>query len=298
LHANADMENGGFGHAPKFPHADDLVLMTRCCDDDAFVGLTLTKMRHGGFYDQLAGGFHRYSTDEKWLLPHFEKMLYDQASLVNAYSEAYAKHGTELFKESAIEIMDFVDKQISHESGAFMSAIDADSEGEEGKSYVWTEMEIDEILGEDADFAKQLFATTLEGNFLEERTRERTGANVLTLSFRPERSEVEKSIRAKLLEARNKRIQPITDDKVLTDWNGMMIASMARASVLLGERFFVHRAAKAAEVILERFYVEKKFTHQPAKDTAFLDDYAFFIFACACPASQRRTAPGAYDAHR
>ena len=277
LHANADMENGGFGHAPKFPHADDLIVMTRCCDDDAFVGLTLTKMRHGGIYDQLAGGFHRYSTDEKWLLPHFEKMLYDQASMVNAYAEAYAKHGTPLFKETAIEILDFVDRELSAKDGSFLSAIDADSEGEEGKSYVWAESELEEILGDDIDSAKKLFGTTPEGNFLEERSKERTGANVLTLSFRPERSEVEKSIRAKLLEARNNRIQPITDDKVLTDWNGMMIAAMARASVLLGERYFVHRAAKAAEALLERFYIEKKLTHQPGKETAFLDDYAFFI---------------------
>jgi uncharacterized protein YyaL (SSP411 family) len=285
LHANADMENGGFGHAPKFPHADDLVLLTRCCDDDAFVGLTLTKMRHGGIYDQLAGGFHRYSTDERWLLPHFEKMLYDQASLVNAYAEAFAKHGTPLFKETAVEIMDFVDRELSAPDGSFYCAIDADSEGEEGKSYVWTEAELESLLGDDAAFAKRLFGTTPEGNFLEERSRERTGANVLTLNTTGVESEASSSvstpevlrIRSTLLEARNKRVQPITDDKVLTDWNGMMIAAMARASVLLDERYFAQRAAKAAEALLERFYVEKKLTHQPGKDTAFLEDYAFFI---------------------
>ena len=287
LHANADMENGGFGHAPKFPHADDLVLLTRCCDEDAFVGLTLTKMRYGGIYDQLAGGFHRYSTDEKWLLPHFEKMLYDQASLVNAYAEAYARHGTPLFKETAIEIMDFVDRELSAPDGSFYSAIDADSEGEEGKSYVWTERELESLLGDDAKFAKQLFGTTPEGNFLEERTRERTGSSVLTLNTMGAESEISSTvstpevlrIRSTLLEARNKRVQPITDDKVLTDWNGMIIAAMARASVLLGERYFAHRAAKAAEALLERFYAEMKLTHQPGKETAFLDDYAFFILA-------------------
>ena len=290
LQQNVDTVNGGFGHAPKFPHADDLVLLTRCGDADAFVGLTLTKMRKGGIYDQLAGGFHRYSTDERWLLPHFEKMLYDQASLLNAYCEAYAKHGTQLFKETAIEICDFVDKQLSSPNGAFYSAIDADSEGEEGKSYVWTENEIEKVLGDDADFAKQLFGTTPEGNFFEERSKERTGANVLALNTAGVELERDNSdsapvvlriadVRKKLLEAREKRIQPITDDKILTDWNGMMIAAMARASVLLGERYFVHRAAKAAEALLERFYVEKKLTHQPGKGTAFLDDYAFFIHA-------------------
>ncbi|MDQ2986958.1 MAG: thioredoxin domain-containing protein [Armatimonadota bacterium] len=292
LLGSADIENGGFGHAPKFPHADDLTLLTRCGDDDPFVALTLTKMRQGGIYDQLAGGFHRYSTDEKWLLPHFEKMLYDQASMVNAYTEAYAKHGTTLFKETAIEVLDFVDKYLSHEDGSFMCAIDADSEGEEGKSYVWTEMELEETLGEDAEFAKQSFGTTPEGNFLEERSRERTGANVLTyVSSRPgrgpslERSasgwgegDKIRSIRAKLLEARNKRVQPITDDKSLTDWNGMMIAAMARASVILEEPHFARRAAQAAETLLARFHAERKVTHSKGQDVAFLDDYAFFIF--------------------
>jgi uncharacterized protein YyaL (SSP411 family) len=148
-------------------------------------------------------------------------------------------------------------------------------------------MELESLLVDDAEFAKRFFGTTPEGNFLEERSRERTGANVLTLNTTGVESEESSSvsthevlrIRARLLEARNKRVQPITDDKVLTDWNGMMIAAMARASVLLGERFFAYRAAKAAEALLERFYVEKRLTHQPGKETAFLDDYAFFILA-------------------
>jgi uncharacterized protein YyaL (SSP411 family) len=174
--------------------------------------------------------------------------------------------------------MDFVDKHLSHEDGSFLSAIDADSEGEEGKSYVWTEKEFEDILGEDSQLARELFGTTPEGNFLDERSRERAGANVLTLSFRPERSEVEKSIRARLLEAREKRIQPIIDDKVLTDWNGMMIAAMARGGVALAEQRFIHRASMAADALIERFS-DNGLTHSEKQNVAFLDDYAFFILA-------------------
>jgi len=277
LHVNADMENGGFGHAPKFPHADDLILLTRCCDDDAFVGLTLTKMRHGGIYDQLAGGFHRYSTDAMWRLPHFEKMLYDQASIATAYAEAHAKFGTPLFKETAEEILGFVGRELSSEDGAFLSAIDADSEGEEGKSYVWTEAQIEEVLGADAEFAKRTFGTTTEGNFLDERNKESTGANVLTLA--PSVAEQDKlaSVRAKLLEARGRRIRPMTDDKVLTDWNGMMITALACASVLLDEVLLAQRATRAAKALSKRFHDNKKLSHQPGKDTVFIDDYAFLI---------------------
>jgi uncharacterized protein YyaL (SSP411 family) len=270
-----DKEYGGFGRAPKFPAPHNLAFLLRYWkrsgDKEALdmVELTLEHMYRGGIYDHIGYGFSRYSTDEKWLVPHFEKMLYDNALLALAYMEGYQATGRKLYARAAKEIFTYILRDMTSPEGGFYSAEDADSEGEEGKFYVWTPAEIKEILGDqDGETYCRLFDITSEGNF-----EGRNIPNRITASRFDEAGELavaaEKatghigSMREKLFIARAKRVHPYKDDKVLTSWNGLMIAAMARGGRCLvkmftGKRrcvreFYFHKMRRADGRLLARY---------------------------------------------
>jgi uncharacterized protein YyaL (SSP411 family) len=252
-------------------------------------------MRLGGIFDQVGFGFHRYSTDAKWLVPHFEKMLYDQALLALAYTEAYQATGAGKFKVTAKEILEYVLRDLASPEDGFYAAEDADSEGEEGKFYLWTEEEIRKALSpEDADLAVTLFGVEAAGNFAEAGLR-RNGENILHFARPLEEvaSELHLTldelilrlgrIRNLLFEKRKTRAHPAKDDKVLVDWNGLMIAALARASHVFSEPRYLKAAVKAAGFILEKMKSENgTLYHRYAKGEkaidGFLDDYAFFAW--------------------
>jgi uncharacterized protein YyaL (SSP411 family) len=296
-----DAENGGFGHAPKFPTPHNLLFLLRYWNRTKektaleIVEKTLRSMRLGGIFDQIGFGFHRYSTDAQWLVPHFEKMLYDQALLALAYTEAYQATGAGKFKLTAKEVLDYVMRDLASPEGGFYSAEDADSEGEEGKFYLWTETEVRKTLSpEDTDLAVTLFGVKIEGNY-DEPTRRRNGKNILHLAKPLEQVAAESNltldklilklgkIRKGLFETRKKRVNPKKDDKVLADWNGLMIASLARASRVFGEQKYLKAAVKAADFVLEKMKAENgTLYHRYAKGEkaigGFLDDYAFLVW--------------------
>ncbi|HEU6442742.1 MAG TPA: thioredoxin domain-containing protein [Microvirga sp.] len=243
-----DNEHGGLRGAPKFPNPSILEYLFRYArragDEDArrrFL-LTLERMALGGIRDHLGGGFARYSVDERWLVPHFEKMLYDNAQLLELYALAYAETGRALFKDAAEGIVTWLEREMVTPEGAFASSLDADSEGEEGRFYVWSLSEIREVLGEeDAAFFARVYDITDEGNF--------EGSNIpnrlITGEAPPPVEERLAAMRAKLLERRSIRVRPGLDDKVLADWNGLMIASLARAAPLLDRPEWVGLAERA-----------------------------------------------------
>jgi uncharacterized protein YyaL (SSP411 family) len=293
LSRSYDARFGGFGGAPKFPHPFDLRLLLRIAQrfgaDDAqrMVLHTLDRMARGGIYDQLGGGFHRYSTDERWLVPHFEKMLYDNALLVPVYLEAYQITQNPFYRRIAIETLEWAQREMTSPSGGFYSTTDADSEGEEGKYFVWTEEEIKEVLGDEAEFALEVFAVDPIGNW-EGRTiltRPKTDAQEAALRRIPEEAFLQRltAIKTRLLAARERRIKPNRDEKILTAWNGLMIAAQARASLVLGEPTYAQRGAAAADFILNRMrqpdgrLYRTSLETGPAKLNAYLEDYAFFI---------------------
>lgn len=297
-----DDKFGGFGSSPKFPSPHNLMFLLRYWKKTGnqlaleMVTMTLTNMRMGGIYDHVGFGFHRYSTDKEWLIPHFEKMLYDQAMLIIIYSEAYTATGNSEFKKTAEEIIEYLLRDMHADNGGFYSAEDADSEGEEGKFYVWTKSELINILGsEDADFTSRLFNTTETGNFLEESTRKNNGTNILHLKkSRNDLSEetglsaeeLDKKIeliRLKLFDSRKKRIPPFKDDKILLDWNALMIAALSIAgrsfnnkkylSIAAGCYAFINKFLTASNGSLLHMYRDNR-----ASVSAKLDDYAFFIW--------------------
>ncbi|HAH50445.1 MAG TPA: thioredoxin domain-containing protein [Balneola sp.] len=287
-----DNENGGFGTAPKFPSPHNLSFLLRqwfATKEDRFkdsVEKTLTKMRLGGIWDHLGFGFHRYSTDKKWLLPHFEKMLYDQALMMIAYTEGWQVTGKPLFKQTVFEIADYVSNNLSHKNGSFFSAEDADSDGEEGKFYVWETDEIDKILSnEESDFFKTTFNMLHEGNFEDEATKQLTGKNIpfLTDVLTDARSAQFDAIREKLLIERNMRNHPLLDDKILTDWNALMIVALAKAGSVFDEKVFTNKAKNAFDFIEEHLISEEQLFHrykeQESSINAFADDYSFLIWA-------------------
>src|SRR5262245_57498842 len=229
-----DAHEGGFGGAPKFPPSMSIDFLLRyhhrTGDDHALhmATLTLDKMARGGMYDQAGGGFHRYSTDDHWLVPHFEKMLYDNALLARVYVDAYRATGDRLYKRVAEETLDFVIREMRDSSGAFYSTLDADSEGVEGKFYVWSQEEFQQVLGEDAQLVADHFDVTRDGNWEE--------TNILHV-MRDLEPNVESKIEAakkKLYAAREGRVRPGRDEKVLTDWNGLMLRAFAEASAAFG----------------------------------------------------------------
>lgn len=298
-----DGENGGFGDAPRFPTPHNLIFLlrygNRAGKEPAYtmVEKTLHAMRRGGIFDQIGYGFHRYSTDAEWFVPHFEKMLYDQALLIMAYTEAYLATGREEFARTARETISYVLREMTGPEGGFYSAEDADSEGEEGKFYLWTKDEIINVLGEeDGERFARIFNVMESGNYREQPGGRRTGKNILRLR-RPLASWVHEfgtseddlfwfveEGRQKLLAIREQRIHPAKDDKILTDWNALMIAALARASRALDEPDYLAAAERAAGFILTRLRgPDGRLLHRyrggEAGLAATLDDYAFMIWA-------------------
>ena len=292
LASRFDRTSGGFGSAPKFPSPHNLLFLSdysrihNHAEAKEMVETTLIKMRLGGLWDHVGKGFHRYSTDHLWLLPHFEKMLYDQAMLLLAYAEGWKLTGHSLFKKTAYEIVEYVDECLTSPEGTFYSAEDADSEGEEGKFYIWKKSEIEAILPEeDAKFFCDHFHIEQDGNFRDEATGRKTGQNIPHLkgSLPEELEERADSILKKLHDERKKRERPLLDDKVLTDWNGLMIAALARAGVIFEENDFILKAERAWNTLNEICMVPgEKLLHRLKDGEAGIegmaDDYAFTVF--------------------
>src|SRR5215468_3258885 len=258
-----DPVHGGFGNKPKFPPSMTLRFLLRqyhrTKDASALnaVELTLNKMALGGMYDQLGGGFHRYSVDEKWLVPHFEKMLYDNALLSRVYTEAFLATGNEFYKRVAVETLDYVAREMTDKEGGFYSTQDADSEGEEGKFFVWTPEEVVALLGEeDARLFNRYFDVSETGNFeghsilhIDE------GVDVIARLMRVSRERLIEAIeRGKriLFEAREKRVKPYRDEKILTAWNGLMMRSFAEASRAFDREDYLEIAISNANFLLTR----------------------------------------------
>lgn len=290
-----DGRYGGFGPAPKFPTPHNLFFLLRYWKRNndpealAMVEKTLESMYRGGIYDHIGYGFARYSTDEKWLVPHFEKMLYDNALLALAYIEGFQVTGRNLYARVAKEIFTYILRDMTSPEGGFYSAEDADSEGEEGKFYVWTPAEIKGILGErDGEHYCRLFDITPEGNF--------EGRSIPNLISAPpfdaagevglEPGESTDSIelqRKKLFDARARRVYPYKDDKILTSWNGLMIAALARGAAVFDDVVYGEAAARATEFIFQRMRREDgrllaRYRDGESAYPAYLDDYAFFTW--------------------
>ena len=296
-----DAEHGGFESAPKFPtpHRLRLLLRHHRRTGEArsldMAERTLRAMALGGIRDHVGFGFHRYSTDARWLLPHFEKMLYDQALLAMAYLEARQVGGAPDLAETAASIFAYVLRDMTDPAGGFYAAEDADSEGEEGRFYVWTEAEWREALGnEEGTFWGRIFSIRPEGNFLDEATGRRTGANIPHLDrplaewaesagFSPEdiRGRWEE-VRTTLFRHREGRVRPLRDDKILADWNGLMIAALAMGGRILNEPIYTAAAEKAANFVLARMIrpdggLFHRYRDGEAGIPAHADDYAFLV---------------------
>lgn len=289
-----DHRHGGFGGAPKFPHPMDLQLLLRVWRREHRDGVlqmvtnTLDKMSAGGVYDQLGGGFHRYSVDDHWLVPHFEKMLYDNALLSKCLIEAYQATGNEAYATTARETFDWVLREMTHAEGCFYSTQDADSEGVEGKFYVWSTAEIRTILGDAAKAFCYCYDVSDEGNFEGEnilnrpKTLEQCGK---ILNRDPAELAAELAAgRDKLLAVRNTRVWPGLDDKVLVSWNALMIDSLALAAGVLNEPRYLEAATRAARFILDHLRgPDGRLLHTcrggQAKLAAYLDDYTSLINA-------------------
>ncbi len=295
LLARHDKRWGGFGGAPKFPPsmAIDLLLREhRRTRDPRLIEVaehTLDAMARGGLYDQLGGGFHRYSVDAEWLVPHFEKMLYDNALLATVYAEAWRATGRERWRRVTQEALDYVLREMTGAEGCFHATQDADSEGVEGRFYIWTPGEIDEILGaEEGELAREYFGVVEGGNW-----HEADGASVLNVPVPTEEfaaarglapEELERRLsaaRARLLAARGMRVWPGKDDKVIAGWNGLMITAMARGTQITGDPRYANAGRRAAQFIFDHMHVggalAHVWRHGTARFNAFLDDYAHLI---------------------
>jgi len=286
-----DTTHSGFGTAPKFPTPHNLLFLLRYWlrSKDSFalemVESTLHAMRQGGIYDHIGFGFHRYATDAQWLLPHFEKMLYDQAMLAMVYTEAYQITQNPLYEQTAREIFTYLLRDMTDLQGGFYTAEDADSEGEEGKYYVWAEDEIRVLLTPDeVDFVIQNFNFTPEGNFIDEATKKRMGTNIphLTQPLGGASPQWE-FIRQKLFNAREIRIHPYKDDKILTDWNGLMIAALAKSAQAFSDPQYAAAAIRAAKFIFHTLQDDEgrllhRYRDNEAGIQATLNDYAFLIW--------------------
>jgi hypothetical protein len=282
LRRDFDKDNGGFGTAPKFPQSMTLEFLLRYFhrsqDRDALeiVNLTLEKMAKGGIYDQLGGGFHRYATDSSWLIPHFEKMLYDNALLSRVYLHAYLVTGKQLFRSIAEETLDYVLREMTGPHGGFYSTQDADSEGVEGKYYLWTFQEIAEVLGKKtSQIVGDYFGVTAQGNF--------DGQNILHVvrDLEPEASSIMKQAKASLLKRREQRIRPSRDEKILASWNGLMLASLAEAACALERENYLAAAVANGSFLLNSMisdgYLKHTYKDGQAKIDGYLDDYALVI---------------------
>ncbi|MBW8000452.1 MAG: DUF255 domain-containing protein [Planctomycetes bacterium] len=293
-----DKSLGGFGGAPKFPPHQKLMLLInqyRKTKDEkllVMVRKTADSMADGGIHDHIGGGFHRYSTDNRWFLPHFEKMLYDNAQLARFYVDMYLITKDQRYREVAEGILNWVLRDMTDKDGGFYSALDADSEGEEGKYYLWGHDEVVNILGsEEAERFARIYSFEKKGNYRDQAAGKRPGTNIVYLkkplkqAAKTEKLTLEnlqkrlKKNREKLLSVRNKRIWPSLDDKVLADWNGLMIGSFAYAGKQLQEQRYIKAAKRAANFILKTMRKDGRIIHRyregEAKLDAYLDDYAF-----------------------
>jgi uncharacterized protein len=268
LRIRFDPLNGGFGGAPKFPSPHTISFLfrygrrTKKPDAYSMAQKTLEAMAMGGIYDHLGSGFHRYSTDARWLVPHFEKMLYDQALLVTAYTEAYQLTGMSHFRTVAEDCLAYLARDMRSPGGGFYSAEDADSEGIEGKFYLWTADELDLVLGDDAPLFARAYNVSRSGNFREQGTGSHSGNNILYRSVSieklaesagmPEKEYAEylAALRAALLKARETRVRPAKDDKILTDWNGLVISAYSLASQAFPDNGYLETARRTAEFLL------------------------------------------------
>jgi len=287
-----DALHGGFGAAPKFPHPIDLSFMMRIYASNGDENLmdavehTLQSMARGGIYDQIGGGFHRYSVDAGWLVPHFEKMLYDNALLAVTYSDAYKLTHNEFYRKIVRETLDFIIREMQDENGGFYSSLDADSEGKEGKYYVWKKADIERLLGEDAAHFCRYYNITDKGNFEHQTNipningdsdRYREASEFDAHSFEKIINEQKQLI----FNERQKRIRPLMDDKILTSWNGLAISGFAGGFQIAGEEKFRSAALRTAEFIRDKLIREDKLFHsyRSAKISGgqFLEDYAYLI---------------------
>ena len=271
LEAGFDPREGGFSPAPKFPMPVYLEYLLyhhgRTGENRALdmAAKTARKMIGGGIYDQLGGGFARYSTDDRWLVPHFEKMLYDNAQLLRVCAQLAVSTNDPLFRRAAMETAAYLNRDLRHPDGAYYSAEDADSEGKEGAFYLWTLAEIKKVLDAEAGFATTIFGVTVSGNFTDPHTHDE-GMNVLSLALTPAEAALKTGVRIgeadakfadarrRLFEHRMKRIRPQRDEKVLTEWNGLAISALAKAGFLLGEPSLVADAERAAAFVTSRLY--------------------------------------------
>ena len=279
----SDDINGGLMGAPKFPNTHIIgnlwraYLRTKNLSYKNQVLLTIKKIANGGIYDHLQGGFARYSVDEEWLVPHFEKMLYDNALLVDLFSSVYKTHPDPFIKLRVLETVNWLIEVMQTAEGGFAAAIDADSEGIEGKYYVWDESEIDGILGSQAENFKNIYGVTKQGNF--------EGKNILFLkAYENDIFDAEiVNCRSKLLIERKKRISPLMDDKILTDWNGLTISALVRASTVFSNKAWLDKAIKAYDFVLNNLFFEDSLYHSwregEVRGLALADDYAALIEA-------------------
>jgi uncharacterized protein len=291
LAGSFDAVHGGFGSAPKFPPATTIALLLRCharFGDERALEMarrTLDSMAQGGMYDQIGGGFARYSTDERWLIPHFEKMLYDNALLARVYLEGFQVTHQERFARVAREVLDYLLREMTSPEGAFFSSTDADSEGEEGRFFVWTPAEVEAVVGPEAGrIACAYWGITERGNFEGRSVPSafQSVEDVATALGRPS-EEVAKSItvsRAKLYEARGRRVPPSRDDKVITAWNGLMIGAMAEGARVLLDSRYLGAAERAADFVLGTLSRQdggllRTWRGGRAHLAAYLEDYAF-----------------------
>jgi uncharacterized protein YyaL (SSP411 family) len=289
-----DPEWGGFGPAPKFPQPMTLELLLRMHlrgyeGASDMVTTTLARMASGGIYDQLGGGFHRYSTDREWLVPHFEKMLYDNAQLARVHLRAWQVTGRERFREVALETLEYLLREMRHPGGGFFSSQDADSEGVEGKFFAWSHDEFVRVAGEDGDLVAAYFGVTPEGNW--------EGANVLWRPCPAEEvvedsgvtveqvMEAVRQARVRLADVREQRVRPATDEKVLAAWNGLAIQAFAEAGRVLGEPRYVQTAEEAARFVLSELRRQDGRLLRAWRDgrtsgPGYADDYAMMAAAC------------------
>lgn len=298
LEKRFDSVYGGFAEAPKFPTPHNFLFLLRYFKRRnepkalEMTEKTLNEMKKGGIYDQIGFGFHRYSTDDKWLVPHFEKMLYDQALLAEAYIETFQLTGKNFFKETAKEILEYVFRDMTSPEGAFYSAEDADSEGEEGRFYLWKLDEIKKLFSNDAELISKVFNIKEQGNWFDHMHGGYNGTNILHLQNDLNGLAAElgltaehlikkfNSAKEKLLQYRKQRIHAFKDDKILTDWNALMISAFAKASVAFDDPYYLTIAEKAAAFILKNLFDPKGILLHRYRDgqpalNGNIDDYAF-----------------------
>ncbi|MBF8962058.1 thioredoxin domain-containing protein [Pontibacter sp. FD36] len=289
-----DKKHGGLGNAPKFPMPANYLFLLRYyyhTQNEAalkHLNLTLHEMAYGGIYDQIGGGFARYSVDEKWLVPHFEKMLYDNGQLITLYSEAYQLTKEPIYKDVVYETIAFAERELMSEEGGFYSSLDADSEGVEGKFYVFTRKELQDLFKEEEPILAKYYHVTTTGNF-------EHGQNILHRRISDEHfakenelelevlEEMVKTWKEKLMEVRSQRIRPGLDDKILCSWNAIMLKGLADAYYTFGNKHFLHLAVRHADFILQHLKQGGKLYRNYKKGTAsidaFLEDYALLIWA-------------------